>query len=157
MARDSAPRPFNQRSDIGPNGYRTEHDPIDERPLLCWRRFWADDAEREAYERAAESISPCRLWIGSKPRPADGETAEQRQARERHEAATTYLGMARVCQEIATVAAGLRLSPRLKAMPHAPGNRAWEERRWGLKRDALRDEAKRVSGGLRMDHDEVGE
>jgi len=156
MARDSAPRPFNQRSDIGPNGYRTEHDPIDERPLLCWRPFWRDDAEREAYERAAEGVAPLRWWVGHQPRPIPGETEPQRREREKRTAGIVYLGMARVCQEIASLAEGLRLQPRL-TMPHAPGNRAWEERRWDLKRDALRDEAKRVSGGLRMDHDEVGE
>ncbi len=54
MARDRGgdARPFNQRNDVGPMGYRTENDPVDDRPLLVWTPFWASESERLTYEGA---------------------------------------------------------------------------------------------------------
>lgn len=158
MARDRGDaKPFNQRNDLGPLAYRSEHDPVDARPLLCWRRFWRDPQEQEAFERAAREIAREARWVGVRPRPVEGESDEQRRARERAEDGRTYLGMATLLREIVSLAEGHLLSTRPQTMPHAPGYRQWEERRWDLKRDALAAEAKRAAGGLRMDHDEVGE
>ncbi len=157
MARDRGDVvPFNQRRDVGPNAYRTEHDPIDSRPLLCWKPFWRDRAEQDAYERSAQLIAREARWIGERSAPVAGESDEQRKARERSEETRTYLGMASLLRQVVELAEGLQLPHRPKAMPHASGHRQWEDRRWDLKREAMADEAKRVSGGLRMDVDEVG-
>lgn len=44
-----------QRQDTGRNAYRTEHDPVDERPLLVWSQFWGSAGEQGAYEAAVEN------------------------------------------------------------------------------------------------------
>lgn len=158
MARDRGDAiPFNQQRDDGPKAYRAEHEPIDSRPLLCWRPFWRDAEEREAYERAVAEVRPWKRWVGMKPRPVPDETELQRKARERAEESAAYMGMAPLLGEVVSLAEGLQLARRPKAMPHAPGRQQWEDRRWDLKREAMGAEAKRVSGGLRMDVDEVSE
>jgi hypothetical protein len=60
--------PFNQRTDTGRMGFRREHEPMDERPLLiedacqcagCRKHqgFWRDQTERMTYEDAVEANS----------------------------------------------------------------------------------------------------
>lgn len=52
MARDNV-RDF-PALDSGRNAYRTELDPMDSRPLLAWKPFWADASEQLAYEDAVQ-------------------------------------------------------------------------------------------------------
>ena len=52
---------FNANPSEGRKGYRTEDEPIDERPLLFWREFWDSDQERLVYEAA----------VAGNPRPWD--------------------------------------------------------------------------------------
>lgn len=48
-----------QKPDTGAMGFRTYDDPPDERPLLRYRQFWRDDAERTAYLKAVRA-APCK-------------------------------------------------------------------------------------------------
>jgi hypothetical protein len=45
--------PFNAQ-DSGRLGFRYPEEPVDERPVLVWGRFWTSEAERHTYETAVE-------------------------------------------------------------------------------------------------------
>ena len=56
MGRKDSGQPFNAEPDTGRLAYRTEYEPVDERPMLVMRfPFWEDDLERMTYEDAVEA------------------------------------------------------------------------------------------------------
>lgn len=57
MALDRNPSPFNRQRDpsLGPKAYRTENEPVDERPLVVWGPFWDTPMEQATYEAAVHA------------------------------------------------------------------------------------------------------
>lgn len=134
MGRGDSAVPFNQRRDDGPRGYRTEDEPIDDRPLLLQTQFWASEEEREAYERAVQEIQPDRRFHA--PRPAADASREER-ARFAGEA---WMGMGELCREIATLAEGFCPRRNVRRMPRRMGQREWSARQTDAKMRAAGDD-----------------
>lgn len=125
MGRGKA-EPFNANPDSGRLAYRNpEFDPMDDgRPVLAFGQFWEDAEECAAFERAAREIQPEAHWRA--PQGDDGPRAGQR----------TWLGMARLCEEITQLAQGLR--PGFVRGPGMPirgwSQKQWRERAWHVKK-----------------------
>lgn len=116
--------PFNANPDSGRTGFRDpELDPMEDgRPVLVRAQFWDSEEQRLAYERAAREIQPAAHFFA--PKGDDAPRAGQR----------TWLGMQRLCEEIAQMAEGLT-GGRIKRMPRRGiSQREWQERAWQVKK-----------------------
>ena len=90
--------PFNRQRDDGPKGYRTEDEPIDDRPLLLYPQFWESSVEERIYCAA----------VGGNPRGHD-------------EGPLAYV------RRLSEIVTGDPSSPLLKRMPRrGRSQREWE-------------------------------
>jgi len=135
MGRGDSSAPFNQQRDpsVGPKGYRTEDDPIDDRPLLAQSQFWESEEERKAYERSVAEIQPNRRWRIPKL------AADESKGEARRVAGDTWLGMGELCIEIARLAEGLNPRRRPRSFPRGLSQREWERRQNDAKMRAAGD------------------
>ena len=111
---------FNSNPDTGRMGYRTEVEAADERPLVIYPHSqWRDEDERLAYERAAREVRPWEHYEVPEDWDPEDKTSKA-------QTGFVWMGMARLCEEIVSLAAGLDTG--LKRMPHARMSRVERDR-----------------------------
>ena len=99
--------------------------------------FWRDDAERQAYERAVREIRPWEHFFARR----DWKPEDKGQ---REIGGKVWLGMAALCQEIATLAEGFQGG--LAKMPRPMSRRERDERLAELCRQAAESGPKEKGG-----------
>lgn len=87
--------------------------------------FWRDDAERQAYERATREVCPWEHFFARRDWKPEGKGQSELGGK-------VWLGMAPLCQEIATLAEGFQGG--IPKMPRPMSQRERDERLAELRR-----------------------
>ncbi len=94
--------PFNADPDSGRMGFRHDWEQRDGRPCIIYTDpFWENEGERLAYERAVRAIRPEEVYHGQ-------TTWDPASKTQKLEAGKVFVGMAKLCEEIAELAASMR-------------------------------------------------